>query len=636
MQNSSNEYLTDENPVKESKIQNKTKKCMDSNFKKVSFDSMDVTENQLRELRKNLPHIFTEGKINLERLKLVLGKEIAKEDVYSFNWAGRKECFKDIQTTAKETLRPNITESINFDSTENIFIEGENLEILKLLRKSYFNKIKMIYIDPPYNTGNDLLYTDDFKDSLHSYLEKTDQINEKGIKLTTNPETNGRFHSDWISMMYARLFITRDLLKNNGGLIFVSIDDNEVHNLRMIMNEIFDEENFVGQFVWRKKVGAGADSKLFFRQHEYILCYAKDKSSIKELYQPLTKEQKKEYSNPDNDTRGPWAPTDLSAPAHDNDPKRIYEVKSPTGKIFKKCWSYTKANFYKLIEDDLIWWGPQGKSLPKRKRFLKDKKGLTPRSLIDSFLTSDGRKDLKKIGMDKYFDYPKPVGLMKHLMKIASEADDIILDFFAGSGTTGQAVLELNQEQNSNRKFILIQIPEAFDERSEAYKDGYKTISDITKERIKRVINKLKTENEGKLIKNELDLGFKIFKLSQSNFKIWENYDGEDPNELIKQMRFFQNSLIEGCKKVDVIYECILKEGYNLNSKVETLDISSNRVYKIYDKDTYFYICLDYEINDEIVAELNLNKNTLFICLDEALNDNNKINLALQCNLKTI
>ena len=635
MRKSSNENFSDNKTIKESSKENLTEKSNGSH-EKIFYDSLNITENQLDELKKIIPHVFNEGKIDFEKLKLSLGEKLGyKEEMYSFNWAGRKKAYKHIQTTAKSTLKPNKNESINFDSTENIFIDGDNLEVLKLLQKTYFNKIKMIYIDPPYNTGKDFIYKDDYIDSVESYLKQIGQISDKGIKLTTNLNTNGRFHSDWITMMYPRLFIARSLLKED-GVIFVSIDDNEVHNLRMIMDEIFDEDNFIGQFAWRKKVGAGADSKLFFRQHEYLLLYAKNKSNIKALYQPLNEKQKKEYSNPDNDSRGPWAPTDLSSPAHDNDPKRIYEVKSPTGKVFTKCWSYTEDNFYKLIKDDLIWWGSNGNSMPKRKRFLKDKKGLTPRSWIDFFLTSDGRKDLKEINMDNYFDYPKPKGLMKHIITIATGNDDIILDYFAGSGTIGHAILELNMNENSNRKFIMIQLNELINEKTEAYKAGYVTISDIAKDRIKRVITKLKKEKNDKLIKNEVDLGFKSFKWTNSNFRIWEDYKGTDKKDLLEQMKFFESPLVDGYKDIDVIYECIIKEGYDLNSKIEKTDFKSNIIYKVTDGELSFYTCLDIDIKEETIDKLNLNKDDLFIALDTALDDTKKSNLVTQCNLKTI
>ncbi len=305
--------------------------------------------------------------------------------------------------------------------TDNLIIKGNNLLALHSLKKEFAGKVKLIYIDPPYNTGND------------------------GFKY------NDRFnHSTWLTFMKNRLEIAKKLLKND-GVIFVQCDDNEQAYLKVLMDEVFGKTNEIGVFVWRKKAGAGSDSKLFFRQHEYILFYAKEKTNIKELYQPLDEKQKKEYKNPDNDPRGDWAPTDLTAPAHDNDPKRIYEIVSPTGKVFKKCWSYTKENMEVLLKSNLIYFGPNGNSMPKRKRFLKDKKGLVPRSWIDDILTSDGKKDLANINLNGKFDYPKPLKLIKRFIEIASGENDIVLDFFAGSGTTAQAANELN------RKFILIE-----------------------------------------------------------------------------------------------------------------------------------------------------------------------------------
>ena len=319
------------------------------------------------------------------------------------------------------------------DEQKHMLIEGDNYHALEVLNYTHKGKIDVIYIDPPYNTGKvgEWKYNDKFVDENDRYR-----------------------HSKWLSFMEKRLRAVK-LLLSDKGVIFISIDDNEQANLKLLCDGILGESNFIGNFVWRKKVGAGSDSKLFFRQHEYIKLYAKNAFNLKELYQPLTEEQKQEYSNPDNDFRGPWAPTDLSSPAHDNDLRRIYEVTSPSGKVFKKCWSYKKENFDSLLEDDLIWWGKNNNTAPKRKRFLSEKKGLTPRSWIDMFLTYGGRKDLQKIGMEGLFDYPKPIDLVKHLMAIATQKKSIVLDFFAGSGTTGHAVMELNKEDGGNRQFIL-------------------------------------------------------------------------------------------------------------------------------------------------------------------------------------
>ena len=357
----------------------------------------------------------------------------------------------------------------------NIIIEGDNLLALKALIPRYTARIKCIYIDPPYNTGNgeggSWIYSDNVNNPLiREWLGK-----EVGRDDLTR-------HDKWLCMMTPRLQLLRELLADD-GVIFVSIDDNEVYHLRMLMNEIFGEENFIGQFAWRKKVGAGADSKVFFRQHEYIILYCKNNVIIDRLYQPLTDKQKEEYRNPDNDPRGLWAPTDLTR-ANDTDPRRIYEVSSPSSKKFTACWTYTKENFAQLEKDNRIWWGKNTDQKPKRKRFLNEKDGLTPRSWIDFTLTQDGRKDLQKLNFEK-FNYPKPLKLIKLLLNIGSSKDSLILDSFAGSGTTLQAVMDLNQEDGGSRSCILVQMTEATE------KNPQKNIcKDITRERNKRAIEK--------------------------------------------------------------------------------------------------------------------------------------------------
>jgi adenine-specific DNA-methyltransferase len=340
---------------------------------------------------------------------LTNAKVYDKEGEYEF-----KDFTRDAELNKKRGLPENTI-------TDNLIIKSNNLLALHSLKKEFAGKVKLIYIDPPYNTGNDgFNYNDSFS------------------------------HASWLTFIKNRLIISKKILKPD-GVIFISCDDNEQAYLKLLLDEIFGRENEIGVFVWRKKAGAGSDSKLFFRQHEYILFYAKDRSKIKELYQPLNSKQKKEYKNPDNDPRGNWAPTDLTAPAHDNDPKRIYEIISPSGKVFKRCWSYTRENMNKLMQDNLIYFGEKGNNMPKRKRFLKDKKGLVPRSWIDDILTSDGKKDLNNLNLNGKFSYPKPLNLLKKFIEIASDENDIVLDFFAGSGTTAQAANELN------RKFILVE-----------------------------------------------------------------------------------------------------------------------------------------------------------------------------------
>jgi adenine-specific DNA-methyltransferase len=566
--------------------------------------SLDLNQTLLNILKAHAPEIFSEDKIDYDRLKMALGEDIfVQGEHYELSWAGKTAARQEIQqrNTATLRLKDQIKDKNHTQTAKNIFIEGENLDVLRTLQKSYFGKVKMIYIDPPYNTGNDsFVYPDNFFEKQADYKRRTGITDEDGNLNKSdfwkkNTKENGQFHSLWLSMMYPRLYMARNLMRED-GVIFISIDDNEATNLKLLCDEIFGEENFIGDFVWRRKVGAGADAKLFFRQHEHILFYAKNIINIKELFQPLTEEQKKEYSNPDNDYRGNWAATDLSSPAHDNDPKRIYEVVSPTGKISKKCWAYTKDNFAKLIEDNLIYWGVDGNSMPKRKRFLNDKQGLTPRSWIDNILTQDGKKDLEHIGLDTYFDYPKPIKLIKHFLNISTKPTEnaLILDFFAGSGTTAQAVLELNEEDGGNRSFILVQMPERTDEKSEAFKAGYKTISDITKARIEKVISKIGATRKGELqLSDKQNLGFSSYILSDSNFKIWRS-DMQNTENIAEQLGVFQSSEKSNSSQIDMLAELCLKSGLGLNVAYEVTVLPTDiRIYKVKTNPHELWFCFD-------------------------------------------
>jgi len=648
--------------------------------KKVSKESLTISDEKIAELKKVIPEVFTEGRIDFEKLQRTLGKEInGKDERYFFNWAGRKETFKNIQTTAKGTLKPAEKESVNWGSTENLFIEGDNLEVLKLLQKAYFNKIKMIYIDPPYNTGKDFVYKDNFKNSIKAYLEQTGQSKGDGIKLTTNPETNGRFHSDWISMIYPRLFVARNLLKED-GVIFVSIDDNEVTNLRKVMDEIFGEENFVGNFIWKNKAGGGGKQssnkpgsnikkkEAFVLDHEYIVVYSKDINETFRFNDKLSEDNLRDYSNPDNDSRGPYKLGDLQMMMPKPISTMYYELKDPDGVIVKPRggrhqWLFSESRVEENLKDGSVRWvkrkckksedAREYKYILKSKRYLYrdcEERTKIARSILNKIgLSADGTREIIDIfDQDKtevpIFSNAKPTKLLKYLIEVVGTKNEIILDFFAGSGSTAHAVLELNEEDNSKRKFICIQIPEKVDEKSSAHKHGFKTISNIGKERIKKVILKLEKQQKEKSKQKKLtekketllDLGFKVFKLDKSNYKIWEKYEGKDEKELKKQLQLFKTPLISGYNNEDVIYECIIKEGYSLNSKIEKTEIKSNKVYKVTDGNLFFYISLDQEIKDKTIDELKLKKENMFICFDEALNDSKKKNLSIQCNLKTI
>lgn len=433
--------------------------------------------------------------------------------MYEFNWEGKELAYKLAQTPSIGTLIPDKESSKNWDDTENLYIEGDNLEVLKLLQKSYFGKVKMIYIDPPYNTGKDFVYHDNFRDNIANYKESTNQTTR------ANPETNGRYHTDWLNMMYPRLKLARNLLRED-GVIFISIDDNENSNLRKICDEVFGESNYVQEIIWQKKFSPQNDAKYFSLNHENIYCYAKSKDLFSRNLLPMTDEQKSRYKNLDNDSRGPWTSGDISVSRVTE--KDIYGIKTPSGReIYPpngRSWRVSEEKLNDLIKDNRIWFGENGDNVPRIKRFLSEvQNGIVPISLWyheEVGHTQSAAQNLKKLFNDKaLFDYPKPVELIKKELLLATDKNDIVLDFFSGASTTAHAVMQLNMEDIGKRKFIMVQLPELTYEKSDAYKSGYKNICEIGKERIRRAGDKIVSENKDKEGIENLDIGFKVFKL---------------------------------------------------------------------------------------------------------------------------
>lgn len=610
-----------------------------------------IVKTDIKEgLKEIYPEIFEDNKINFEKLKSFLSGEIIEkeDDRFYFNWAGKSNISKLIQSPAYGTLKPDKEKSVDFDSTENIVIVGENLETLKLLLKPYFGKVKMIYIDPPYNTGKDFIYRDNFKEPLKDYLEKTGQIDSEGKKLTTNTEASGRYHSDWLNFMYPRLFLARSLLRDD-GVIFISIDDNEVHHLRMIMDEIFGEENFVVNAIWEKVKIRKNSAKWFSDSHDHVLIFAKNKFEWDRNLLPRL--DTSNYKNPDNDPRGPWIPI----PIHANHKYEAdYKIVKPNGIVLSRpknnYWRLSEDSFKKHVEENRIWWG-EGNSYPMIKRFLSEvQQGLVPKSIFyyDEYGGNPhGDAILKKIfnGI-KLFENPKSVNLIKAFIQISTEDKDLILDFFAGSGTTGHAVWDLNKEDGGNRKFILVQLDEEVLDKE--IKKDFPTVADICIERLKRVSEKYRQENNEKLIKNNQDFGFKVFKLDKSNFNLKDEFEidnGEDIEELKKKYlewlgMFVDQPLVSGWKEIDVIYEVMLKEGLNLNSQIEQVKIKENDFYYVKDteQDLDFYITLENKISTETIEEIRTSKykGKMFVFLDNALTNSDKINLSAFVRLKVI
>lgn len=475
--------------------------------------SKDNTQDNLQILKQLFPSAFTaDGELDVNILKQLVGTDDeANQGVaekFGLTWAGKSKVFGTVRQTTNKTLKPNRQNSVDFDKTKHLFIEGDNLDALKILERSYFNKVKMIYIDPPYNTGNDFVYNDDFKTSQAEHEQVAGTHDELGQTkrsdgLTKNSKDKGRYHSNWLNMMYPRLHIARNLLKDD-GVIFVSIDDNEVHHLRMIMDEIFGEENFVAEMIWEKKYTTSNNIKGISNTHEYILCFCKSIDSIDKSIGRLSYTDKalSRFKNPDNDPRGPWSDASYHGPKSPTERKNLnYPLTHPkTGvEIWpkEKSWAYEKSNYEKHVAENRLYWGKNNSyKEPRVKIFLSEiQGGVIPRSLLsykDSGSTSEGRADLRNIfGLNEdgaLFDNPKPVKLLSKLLSIgaSNENNDIILDFYAGSGTTAHAVMQLNAEDGGNRKYICVQLPEVTDEKSEAFKAGYKTIADIARERIRR------------------------------------------------------------------------------------------------------------------------------------------------------
>jgi len=627
-----------------------------------------MVKTDIKEGLKNVfPEVFEDNKVNFEKLKSLLSGEIIEkeDDRFYFNWAGKNNIFKLIQAPAYGTLKPDKEKSIDFDKTENIVIVGENLETLKLLLKPYFGKVKMIYIDPPYNTGKDFIYRDNFKEPVRDYLEKTGQIDSEGQKLTTNTEASGRYHSDWLNFMYPRLFLARSLLRDD-GVIFISIDDHEVHHLRMVMDEIFGEENFVANII--RITGSTRNMAVNIDiRHDYVIVYGKNKSSLE--IKGLERMSMDEFINPDNDPQGKWATQDLTVRSDGYE----YEIPSIDGtKKFVRKWRFNidrmkeimgglkEQEFLEIYKKNVHHiqsknWFVVGKivfkgtsNVPNFKKYLENVSDITIHTLWNDIESQKvANEKLQEIfNNEKVFDNPKPITLLKKLALISTSNNDIILDFFAGSGTTGHAVWDLNKEDGGNRKFILVQLDEEV--KDEEIKKEFPTVADICIERLSRVSEKYKKEVEGQLIDNNQDFGFKVFRLDKSNFNLKDEFEIEnrkDVEELKKKYLewlgiFVDQPLVSGWQKIDIIYEVMLKEGLNLNSQIEKMKIKDDEFYYVKDNEQNldFYISLQYKFAPDTIEEIRTSKykGKMFVFLDNALTDSDKINLITFVRLKVI
>ncbi len=589
-------------------------------FEKMNGETPDLTKDSIDKLKQLFPEIVTDGKIDFDRLQVILGKEIDDApDRYNFTWHGKKETLQFAQQPSKGTLRPIKEKSKNWDTTGNLYIEGDNLEVLKLLQKSYNNKVKMIYIDPPYNTGNDFVYKDDFKDSVDSYLELTGQKDGEGKKFTTNTESSGRYHTDWLNMMYSRLKLARNLLKDD-GVIFISIDDIEQKNLRAICDEIFGESNFVSQIVWKNKYGAGAKTVGFIDIHEYILCYGK--KPLTNITSELSQDDEKRYSRKDNhfNIRGGYYTQPLATRSLGDRPNLVYPIKYKDQEIWpNKQWVWSKERMEEAINNDFVEFTEKdGKFTVRSKQYLYDENGQKrrgkPLSLLNGPFTQEATFCMREIFDDKnIFDFSKPEKLLRYLLKMQindeNDKDFIVLDFFSGSGTLAHSTIQLNAEDGGNRKFIMVQLPEILDEKSEAYKDGYRTICDIGEERIRRAGEKVKSDlieknnkegllSEDQVNPDDLDIGFKVFSLDNSNLMEWQaNFDDLESN-----IDLFESNFLSDRSDLDILFEIMLKNGLDLTYPVTEI---SEGNYKIYDVAAgNLFVCLNDNINRDVARKI--------------------------------
>ena len=611
------------------------------------MQSADLTADRLAGLRDLLPEAFTEGKVDFDRLRQALGEEVDdRPERYSFTWAGKRDAMRLLQVPSRATLVPCPQESVDWDTTQNLFIEGENLEVLKLLYKSYAGRVKMIYIDPPYNTGNDFIYPDDFRDPLQTYLKLTGQKDSKGNLLTSNPETSGRYHSAWLSMMYPRLFVARQLLRED-GLLFVSISDAEMHNLRIALDGVFGPENFIGTIVWNSTKSV-TNTALISVAHTFNYVYARSREYyVKHRPHFRLPEPGEGFANPDNDPRGPWKADPFQVGGWR--PNQQYTIVNPkTGQEYRPnkgaSWKNEERVFRELLADNRIVFGVSGEAGPQRKRFQfeAEERGRVTTTLWDDLdTTTNATRHLKDLFSteESPIDNPKPVALLQRMLQLGTHDPQgaIVMDFFAGACPLAEAVYNQNREDGGHRRYICVQLPEPTGRKD------YPTIADIGKERIRRAIKNLKDEAKGNLdLKDHQtleDLGFRVFKLAESNYRVWQGVKKKDGEAYADTMEMFADPLLPGWKPTNVLYEVALKEGYGLTSKIEKVaGIKDNTVWCVADPDKgqSFRICLDDKLKPATLKALALKKDDLFICRDSALTDEQAANLALQCALKTI
>ena len=597
---------------------------------KLRMQTANKADDNFKKLAAMFPNAVTEtidenGEVVRAIDKDVLMQEISckvvdgNEERYQFTWPDKKKSVLLTNAPINKTLRPCRGESVDFDTTENLYIEGDNLEVLKLLQETYLGKIKMIYIDPPYNTGSDFVYEDDFVQSADEYVANSGQYDKDGNRLTLNPESNGRFHTDWLNMIYPRLKLAKDLLADD-GVIFISIDDNEQENLKKCCDEIFGGQNFVAQLVWERAYAPKNDARFISNSHDYVLMYARNLDSFVIGRLPRTEEANARYLNPDNDPRGVWKPSDMSVKTYNA--ACDYPITTPSGRVIEppagRCWSLSKNAFLERLQDNRIYFGADGNSVPCIKRFLTELKydGMAPTSIMfykDVGHSQEGAKEVTKLLNAGVFDGPKPVRLLTRLLTLANLKDDsIVLDFFSGSATTAHAIMQMNADKGTHIKYAMVQLPEVCDEKGTAYKAGYKTICEIGKERIRRAGAKIK--EEAGLAAQNLDTGFRVLKCDTSNMKdVYYNPAEYEVNMFSR----LEDNIKEDRTPEDLLFQVMLDLGVLLSSKIEETTIAGKKVFNV--EDNYLIACFDSDVSEETIKAIAKQKPYYFVMRDSSM-----------------
>ena len=583
---------------------------------KMRMESVNITDKNIEKIEKMFPNCITEtvdadGKpkkaINFDILRQMLSEDIVEgEESYEFTWVGKKASIVEANKPISKTLRPCKEESVNWDTTENLYIEGDNLDVLKLLQESYLGKVKMIYIDPPYNTGNDFIYNDDFTIAGEEYAEESGEYDDNGNRMFKNTDSNGRFHSDWCSMIYSRLLVARNLLSDD-GVIFISIDDNEQENLKKICDEVFGSKNFVAQLIWQRAFSPKNDAKYISSSHDYVLIFAKKKDDFIIGRLPRTEEANLRYSNPDNDPRGPWSSGDISVKTYN--PNTDYPIITPSGRVVNpplgRCWRTSKEGFDKLVADNRIYFGIDGSNTPRIKRFLSELKyeGMVPTSIMlhqDVGHSQEGAQEVTKLLDTGIFDGPKPVRLLNRLLTLANLKDNsIVLDFFSGSGSTAHSIIQKNVIENKKISFIMVQIPEKISINNKGKQEDYSNICEIGKERIRRAGKKIIEENSDKEGIKNLDIGFRVLKLDESNMTD-VYYSPDDYSQYL--LTRLESNIKTDRNDLDLLFSCLLEWGLPLSLPYSSEEIEGYTVHNYNNGD--LIACFEENISDSVVKKI--------------------------------